>query len=111
MTASFDEFFRSGFQERSVHTMQKASTTSPFLRMEAIVKRFGGNVAVNNVTIAVMPGSVLALLGENGAGKSTLIKVLAGVYHGDTCFSPRSTTEMPCFPAIPRAQSVGKPRN
>ncbi|PID58080.1 sugar ABC transporter ATP-binding protein [candidate division KSB3 bacterium] len=52
--------------------------------MEAIVKRFGGNVAVNNVTIEVTPGSVLALLGENGAGKSTLIKVLAGVYHGDS---------------------------
>ena len=37
-------------------------------------------MAVNDVSLQVMPGEVLALLGENGAGKSTLIKVLAGVY-------------------------------
>lgn len=55
----------------------------PILSLNHIVKRFGGNLAVNDVSLQVMPGEVLALLGENGAGKSTLIKVLAGVYQRD----------------------------
>ncbi len=56
-------------------TMDNAA--QPILTLSHIVKRFGGNVAVNDVSLQVMPGEVLALLGENGAGKSTLIKVLA----------------------------------
>lgn len=53
------------------------------LRLDRIVKRFGSNTVVNNVSIDIEPGKILALLGENGAGKSTLIKVLAGVYKRD----------------------------
>ncbi|GBU09080.1 methyl-galactoside ABC transporter ATPase [Gammaproteobacteria bacterium] len=53
------------------------------LEMQNIVKRFGGNAAVSDVSIDVIPGQILALLGENGAGKSTLIKILAGVYTAD----------------------------
>lgn len=58
-------------------------TDSSLLRMENIVKRFGSATVVNQVSIEVKPGKILALLGENGAGKSTLIKILAGVYKGD----------------------------
>ncbi len=53
------------------------------LTMTDIVKRFGGNIAVNAVSLSVPAGRIVALLGENGAGKSTLIKVLAGVYAKD----------------------------
>lgn len=58
-------------------------TDTNLLKMENIVKRFGSATVVNQVSIDVKPGKVLALLGENGAGKSTLIKILAGVYKGD----------------------------
>jgi len=55
----------------------------PVLEVKDIVKRFGGLVAVNKVSMEVAPGEVVGLLGDNGAGKSTLIKVVSGVYHQD----------------------------
>lgn len=48
-----------------------------------MIKRFGGLVAVNNVSLDVYPGEVVALLGDNAAGKSTLIKCVSGVYRAD----------------------------
>ncbi|EXU76920.1 sugar ABC transporter ATP-binding protein [Erwinia mallotivora] len=59
------------------------SPTKPILTLSHITKRFGGNPAVNDVSLDVFPGEVVALLGENGAGKSTLIKVMAGVHSRD----------------------------
>lgn len=50
------------------------------LEMNHIRKTFPGVVALDDVSITLDRGQVLALLGENGAGKSTLIKVLAGVH-------------------------------
>jgi ABC-type sugar transport system ATPase subunit/ribose/xylose/arabinose/galactoside ABC-type transport system permease subunit len=46
-------------------------------------KRFGGVIAVRDVTFDLVAGEVLALLGENGAGKSTCVKLLAGVHQPD----------------------------
>lgn len=48
------------------------------VRMEGIVKRFPGVLAVDDVDFEVRPGEIHALLGENGAGKSTLMQVLSG---------------------------------
>lgn len=57
---------------------------TPVLEMRGISKRFGGTVALKDVSLTAYPGQVLALMGENGAGKSTLMKVLAGVHAADT---------------------------
>lgn len=59
--------------------------SSPYrLEMFGIGKRFGATMALEDVTLKVAPGEVLALVGENGAGKSTLMKVLSGAIRPDT---------------------------
>jgi D-xylose transport system ATP-binding protein len=56
----------------------------PVLSLTGITKRFGAVQALTDVHLSVMPGEVVALVGDNGAGKSTLVKVIAGVYTPDT---------------------------
>src|SRR6185436_14555796 len=55
----------------------------PILQMTGICKRFPGVVALENVSLEVGVGEIVALAGENGAGKSTLMKILGGVYQPD----------------------------
>jgi ribose transport system ATP-binding protein len=50
---------------------------------EHINKRFGNTVALQDVSIALAPNEVHALVGENGAGKSTLLRILAGAEQPD----------------------------
>jgi ABC-type sugar transport system ATPase subunit len=55
----------------------------PLLSIRRMTKRFGGLVAVNEVSWDIYPGEVVGLLGDNGAGKSTLIKCISGVYQAE----------------------------
>lgn len=57
--------------------------SEPLLSLRNMVKRFGGLTAVNDVSLDVHKGEVVALLGDNGAGKSTLIKCVSGVHAAD----------------------------
>ncbi|MCI8591464.1 MAG: sugar ABC transporter ATP-binding protein [Lachnospiraceae bacterium] len=53
---------------------------APIIEFKNITKRFGGTVALNNVSFSVEEGEVHCLCGENGAGKSTLINLCGGVF-------------------------------
>jgi ribose transport system ATP-binding protein len=57
---------------------------APRLEVRDIVKSFPGVKALKGVSLRVMSGEVLSVVGENGAGKSTLMKILAGVQSQDT---------------------------
>ncbi|KQV33632.1 MULTISPECIES: ATP-binding cassette domain-containing protein [unclassified Rhizobium] len=56
------------------------ATTKPVLALQDIRKTFGGVVAIENFSLEVYPGEIVALVGDNGAGKSTLIKIVSGVH-------------------------------
>jgi simple sugar transport system ATP-binding protein len=53
------------------------------LRVENISKRFGGVIALDDVSFSVNKGETCCLVGENGSGKSTMIKIISGVYTPD----------------------------
>ncbi|TIU60604.1 MAG: sugar ABC transporter ATP-binding protein, partial [Mesorhizobium sp.] len=65
--------------------MEKTAPTTgtPLIDMRNISIAFGGIRAVDDASIDLFPGEVVALLGHNGAGKSTLIKILSGAYKRD----------------------------
>ena len=53
------------------------------LRVDGLIKRFGGLVATNNLSLDVRNGELHALIGPNGAGKTTFISQLAGELYQD----------------------------
>ena len=50
------------------------------LHVENMTMQFGGVVAVNNLSLDVFQGEIVALIGPNGAGKTTAFNVITGVY-------------------------------
>ena len=58
-------------------------TQEPLLKARGLYKRYGKVTALNNCDFDLMPGEILAVIGDNGAGKSSLIKALSGAVQPD----------------------------
>jgi branched-chain amino acid transport system ATP-binding protein len=50
----------------------------PILEIRSLTRRFGGVVAVNDVSLSLAPGEIVGLIGPNGAGKTTLVNLITG---------------------------------
>jgi D-xylose transport system ATP-binding protein len=68
----------------AVQPQPAQSHAGPVLAVIGATKRFGSIRALDNVSLEVRRGEILALLGDNGAGKSTLIKCISGVHTLDS---------------------------
>src|SRR5690349_17031429 len=68
------------------------------LEVDGVVKRFGGFMALNRVTLGVKEGERFGLIGPNGSGKTTLINCVAGTLYADEGrirFDGRDVTTLP----------------
>lgn len=81
--------------------------TTPLLDIHGLTKAYPGVVANDDVSFAIQPGEVHALLGENGAGKSTLVKMIYGLVSPDSGkMALNGTSYTPAEPRAARTSGV-----
>ena len=73
------------------------------LVVEGVSKRFGGVVAVQDVSLEVPRGAIVSIIGPNGAGKTSLLNMISGFYKATT--SPRRSRAI-----LPRSASPAPSR-
>ncbi len=76
----------------------------PLLSIRGLSVRFGGIIALDNVSFEVAPGQICGLIGPNGAGKTTLFNCLSRLYHADSGsieFEGRPLLELPKYAIAP----------
>ncbi len=76
------------------------SRSAPLLSVRGVTLRFGGVVALDDVTFDVMPGQIAGLIGPNGAGKTTLFNCLSRLYRpsaGEILFEDKSVLSVPRY--------------
>jgi branched-chain amino acid transport system ATP-binding protein len=82
------------------HPVPGSRKPDPILVADAVIRRFGGLVAVDVVHLEVQRGSITALIGPNGAGKTTLFNLLTGFDRPDTgvwTFNGRIVSGLPPY--------------
>ena len=65
--------------EQTADVMAPVSDVAPLLQCENLVKRFGDNTVVQDLSFAINPGECLGIIGPNGAGKTTTIRMCLGL--------------------------------
>ena len=78
--------------------------SEPLLKVDRLIKRFGGLVATNNLSLDVIEGELHALIGPNGAGKTTFISQIAGELHQDAGTIHFDGTEVTAWKTPARVQ-------
>src|SRR5260370_9235520 len=74
------------------------------LRAAGVTKKFGGLVALSEVSIEVRAGEVHGLIGPNGSGKTTLLNLLSGYYRPDAGRILVDTEDLSAAPVRPRSR-------
>lgn len=70
------------------------------LRLENVVKKFGGLTAVDGVSLEINEGEAIGIVGPNGSGKTTLFNIISGVYfpdNGRVIFEGKDITRLPSY--------------
>lgn len=78
---------------------------TPILQAENVSLRFGGIVALDDVSLDVAAGDMMAIVGPNGAGKTSLLNCIAGAYHissGSITFDGTDISRAPAHSAVKR---------
>ena len=68
------------------------------IEIKNVTKKYGSNIAINNVSFNVNDGEIFAFIGHNGAGKTTLIKAIVGIHkfdEGDILINGKSIKDDP----------------
>lgn len=88
----------------------------PILAVHRINKKFGGLIAIHDVSFSVQPNDVVGFLGPNGAGKSTLINIIAGDLapdSGKVMYKDRDISHLPlhqkCRSGVSRTYQIPQP--
>jgi branched-chain amino acid transport system ATP-binding protein len=87
-----------GTQQADSMAPEAGPRGEPLLRVSDLSVRFGGIVALENVSFDVMPGKIAGVIGPNGAGKTTLFNCLSRLYPfqgGSILFAGRSLLDIP----------------